>query len=121
MTDGFMGPPWQADWRIDALVTFEALPDKFREVALAARAELVTAKDPYFRGIDADTELPEGMSVRPVRSTDPKGRHVCFFDNGYGWLKYSFVHRTEDPQVVIEEVFWQEADPLPPTPRPAAE
>ncbi|GGZ77620.1 hypothetical protein GCM10010344_50860 [Streptomyces bluensis] len=47
MTDGFMGPPWQADWRLDALATFESLPDHAREMVLAARAELVTAKDPY--------------------------------------------------------------------------
>jgi hypothetical protein len=119
VTDGFMGPPWQADWRIDALVTFEALPDHVREIVLAARAELVTAKDPYFHGIDADAGLPEGMRVAPGRSTDPKGRHICFFDNGNGWLKYSFVRRTEDPQIVVEEVFWQEAEPL--TPPPAEE
>lgn len=55
----------------------------------------------------------------PGRSTDPKGRHVCLFDNGNGWLKYSFVRRTEDPQIVVEEVFWQEAEPL--TPPPAEE
>lgn len=78
MTDGFMGPPWQADWRI--------------------------------------------MRVVPGRSTDPKGRHICLFDNGNGWLKYSFVRRTEDPQIVVEEVFWREADPLEfPTPLPAEE
>nr|WP_107906170.1 hypothetical protein [Streptomyces chartreusis] len=116
MTDGFMGPPWQADWRIDALANFEALPDHVREIALAARAELVTAKDPYFRGIDADAGLPEGMWVVPVRSSDPAGRHACFFDDGNGWLKYGFVRRTEDPQIVVEEVFWQEGDPLTGTP-----
>ena len=122
MTDGFMGPPWQADWRIDALATFEALPDDVREIVLAVRAELVTAKDPYFRGIDAGAGLPEGMRVMPGRSTDPKGRHTCFFDDGHGWLKYSFVRRTEDPQIVVEEIFWQEADPIEfPTPSPAEE
>jgi len=112
VTDGFMGPPWQADWRTDALATFEALPDHAREIVLAARAELVTAKDPYFRGINADAGLPEGMSVMPGRSTEPKGRHLCFFDRGNGWLKYTFVRRTEDPQIMVEEVFWQEPEPL---------
>jgi hypothetical protein len=106
-----MGPPWQADWRIDALVTFEALPDHVREIVLAARAELVTAKDPYFRGIDTDAELPDGMRVMPDQSTVPKGRHLCFFDHGNGWLKYTFVRRTENPQIVIEEVFWQIYEP----------
>ncbi|MEU6540592.1 hypothetical protein [Streptomyces sp. NPDC047000] len=116
MTEGFMGPPWQMDWRTDARVSFEALPDYAREIVLAARAELVTAKDPYFRGIDADAGLPEGMRVVPGRSTDPGGRHICFFDSGYGWLKYSFVRRTEDPQIVVEEFFWQEAEPIAPFP-----
>ncbi|WP_234443143.1 hypothetical protein [Streptomyces cellulosae] len=86
---------------------------------MTARAELVTAKDPYFRGIDADAGLPEGMRLEPGRSTDPKGRHFCVFDNGNGWLKYSFVRRTEDPQIVVEEVFWQEAEPLTPPPAEA--
>jgi hypothetical protein len=34
------------------------------------------------------------------------------FDHGNGWVKYSFVRPTEDPQIVVEEVFWQEAEPL---------
>ncbi|WP_369223570.1 hypothetical protein AB5J52_21970 [Streptomyces sp. R39] len=110
MTDGFMGPPWQTDWRIDAGAAFEALPDHVREMVKVARAELVTAKDPYFRGIDAGSGLPDGMRVMPVRSDDPKGRHVCLFDNIRGWLKYSFVRRTEDPQIVVEELFWLGAE-----------
>lgn len=85
----------------------------------AARAELVTAKDPYFRGIETDGDLPDGIRVRPDRSTDPKGRHVLFFDGGYGWLRYVFVRRTEDPQIVVEEIFWQRVEPS--TPPPAAE
>ncbi|WP_329218676.1 hypothetical protein OG352_20100 [Streptomyces sp. NBC_01485] len=112
MTDGFMGPPWQMDWRVDALAGFEALPDHIREIVLVARGELVTAKDPYFRGIDADAGLPDGVQVIPARSTDPKGRHICLFDNSNGWLKYTFVRRTDGPQIVIEELFWQEADPV---------
>ncbi|MDF3142893.1 MULTISPECIES: hypothetical protein [unclassified Streptomyces] len=109
MTDGFIGPPWQMDWRLDARAGLEELPVHVREMVYAARAELVTAKDPYFRGIETDAELPDGMKVRPDRSTDPKGRHILFFDEGIGWLKYVFVPRTEDPQIVVEEIFWQGA------------
>jgi hypothetical protein len=69
---GSWGPPWQADRRTDALATFEVLPDHAREIVLATRAELVTAKDPYFRGINADAGSLEGMSVMPGRSTEPK-------------------------------------------------
>ncbi|KUL24444.1 hypothetical protein [Streptomyces regalis] len=110
MNDGFMGPPWQMDWRLSALATREALPEQVREMVDAARAELVTAKDPYFRGIETDAHLPDGMQVRPILSSEPKGARALFFDNGNGWLKYSFVRRTEDPQIVVEEIFWQETD-----------
>ena len=84
MTDGFVGPPWQMNWRLSALAALEALPEHAREMIYAARAELVTAKDPYFRDIETDAGLPDGMKVRPDRSTDPKGRHICFFDHGNG-------------------------------------
>ncbi|UUU32893.1 hypothetical protein JIX56_25130 [Streptomyces sp. CA-210063] len=47
------------------------------------------------------------MSVRPLRSNDPKGRRIFFFDDCNGWLIYDFVPRTEDPQIVVDEVFWQ--------------
>ncbi|MFI1768498.1 hypothetical protein ACH41H_41530 [Streptomyces sp. NPDC020800] len=117
MTDGFMGPPWQMDWRSDALGVLEALPEHAREMVYAARAELVTAKDPYFRGIETDACLPDGMRVMPVRSSEPKGARGLFFDHGRGWLKYTFVPRVEDPQIVVEQVFWLGADP--PTAPPA--
>ncbi|MFC4505586.1 MULTISPECIES: hypothetical protein [Streptomyces] len=91
MTEGFMGPPWQMDWRLDALAVLEALPAHVREMVYAARAELVTAKDPY--------------------------RH--FFDEGQGWLKYTFVPRIEDPQIIVEQVFWQGADPVTESPAEA--
>ena len=107
MTDEFMGPPWQMDWRLDALVGRDALPEDARNKVDEARAELVTAKDPYFRGVDADGELPEGMRVEPVRSSDPKGPRILYFDNHRGWLAYTFVPRPEDPQIVVEELFWQ--------------
>ncbi|WP_406437428.1 hypothetical protein OHB00_23955 [Streptomyces sp. NBC_00631] len=118
MTDGFMGPPWQMDWRLDALAALEALPTHVREMVYAVRAELVTAKDPCFRGIESDAGLPEGMKVRPIRSTQPKGAYALYFDHGNGWLKYTFTRRTQDPQILIEEVFWAEFKP-PPPPSPA--
>lgn len=105
--DGFMGPPWQMDWTLKAQATRDALPENVRKMVDAARAELVTAKDPYFRGIDADADLPRGMKVRPVDSSKPKGARVFLFDNGHGWMTYTFIRRTEDPQIVVEEIFWQ--------------
>lgn len=102
-----MGPPWQMDWTLKSQAARDALPERVRKTIDAARAELVTADDPYLRGIDADAGLPEGMSVEPARSSDPKGARILHFDNGHGWLRYTFVRRTEDPQIVVEEVFWQ--------------
>jgi hypothetical protein len=118
VTEEFMGPPWQMDWRLDALAAFDALPDHVREIVAAVRAELVTAKDPYFRGVEADDCLPDGMEVMPIRSTAPKGARALFFDNGHGWLKYTFVPRAEDPQIVVEQVMWLGVEP---TPAPPAE
>ncbi|MFD4763517.1 hypothetical protein ACFWOJ_33130 [Streptomyces sp. NPDC058439] len=108
MTDGgFMGPPWQMDWTLKAQAARDALPEHVRKMVDVARAELVTAKDPYFRGIEADADLPEGVRVQPVRSSDPKGARILFYDNGHGWMIYTFVRRAEDPQVIVEEIFWQ--------------
>lgn len=108
MTDaGFMGPPWQMDWTLKAQAARDALPEHVRKALDAARAELVTAADPYFRGVETDAGLPASMSVEPARSSDPKGPRVLNFDNGHGWLRYVFMQRIEDPQIVVEEVFWQ--------------
>ncbi|MGI5338436.1 hypothetical protein ACQEVS_14040 [Streptomyces sp. CA-181903] len=107
MTEGFMGPPWQLDWTLKAQAARDALPESVRKTIDAARAELVTVDDPYFRGVDVGAALPEGMFVEPARSSDPKGPRVLYFDSGHGWLKYTFVRRTDDPQLVVEEVFWQ--------------
>ncbi|MFF7977652.1 hypothetical protein ACFZDK_00765 [Streptomyces sp. NPDC007901] len=107
MTDAFMGPPWQMDWRLDALVRLEALPEHVQKKVAEARAELVTARDPYFRGIAADAGLAESMHVEPVRSSDPKGPRILYFDNHRGWLIYTFIPRAEDPQITVVEVFWQ--------------
>jgi hypothetical protein len=70
-----------------------------------ARAELVTARDPYFRGVDTDAGLPDGMRVEPAWSSDPKGPRIFYFDHGHGWLTYTFVPRVEDPQIIVEEIF----------------
>jgi hypothetical protein len=32
---------------------------------------------------------------------------LFFFDDGNGWLKYTFVRRSEDPQITVEQLFWQ--------------
>ncbi|WP_203622439.1 hypothetical protein [Streptomyces sp. SID8499] len=47
------------------------------------------------------------MSVGPARSSVPKGPRILYFDNGHGWMRYIFVQRVEDPQIVVEEIFWQ--------------
>lgn len=107
------------DWRLDPLAGRDELPEHVRKLADEVRAELVTAKDPYFLEIDADVDFPKSMCVEPVRSSDPKGPRILYFDNHCGWLVYSFVPRVQDPRLVVYEVFWQEADP--PTPLPAVE
>lgn len=111
MTDDFMGPPWQMDWRLDALAARDALPEHAQKLVDEARAELVTAKDPYFRGIDADGNLPETMYVEPVRSSDPKGPRILYFDYHHGWLVYTFDRRYVDPQILVVEVFWMGSEP----------
>ncbi|MGC0376753.1 hypothetical protein [Streptomyces sp. SAI-229] len=105
--DGFMGPPWQTDWTLKAQAVRDTLPEHVRKTVDAVRAELVTAKDPYFRGIDTDADLPDGMRVRPIQSSVPKGPRIFFFGHGHGWLRYTFIRRVEDPQIIVEEVFWQ--------------
>lgn len=107
MTNDFMGPPWQADWTREAEDNRNALSDEGRDLVDAARAELVTARDPYFRGIDTDRDLPPSMSVEPVQSTRPGGEHVLYFGHGRGWLRYHFTPRATDPQIVIDECFWR--------------
>lgn len=106
-SSGFMGPPWQMDWKLKAQAVRDSLPEHVRKIVDAARAELVTARDPYFRGVDADLDLPDGMKVEPVQSSEPKGAHVILFDSGHGWMIYTFIPRFADPQLIVEEVFWQ--------------
>lgn len=47
------------------------------------------------------------MSVGSARSSVPKGPRFLYFDNGHGWMRYTFVQRVEDLQIVVEEIFWQ--------------
>ncbi|WHM40807.1 hypothetical protein [Streptomyces sp. BPTC-684] len=103
MTDPFMGPPWQADW-VEAARTYrDALPEHVRKKITNGMAELVTARNPYL----PQDELPPGSYLEPARSSRPKGPHILGFDHGRGWLRYTFVRRVEDPQIIVEEIFWQ--------------
>lgn len=117
MTDEFKGPPWQMDWRLDALAGRDALPEHVRRMIDEVRAELVTAKDPYFRGTDTDRDLPGAVHVEPIRSSDAKGPRIVYFDDHHGWLIYTFVRRSADPQILVVEAFWQVHEP--PTATPA--
>ncbi|GGR02861.1 hypothetical protein WEB32_10380 [Streptomyces netropsis] len=47
------------------------------------------------------------IPVEPARSTRRRGPHVLTFDSGRGWARFVFIRRTADPQIVIEELFWQ--------------
>ncbi|MCC9707833.1 hypothetical protein E4N62_22730 [Streptomyces sp. MNU76] len=58
-------------------------------------------------GADADADLPDGVKVEPVLSSDPHGPRVFLFDSGHGWMIYTFIRRVEDPRIIVEEVFWQ--------------
>ena len=80
MTGEFMGPPWQMDWVRSARADRDALPEAVRNLVDEIRAELVTVKDPYFRGIDNRPDLPAGCWVEPSRSTVPEGAHIACFD-----------------------------------------
>ncbi|MFB7170017.1 hypothetical protein ACFCYM_04180 [Streptomyces sp. NPDC056254] len=103
----FMGPPWQMDWVDTARTTRDSLPKPVRDLIDGIRAELVTTEDPYFRGLDNIPDLPPGCRIAPLRSTVPNGLYVCYFDHGRGWIHYTFTRRTADPQIIVEEVFWQ--------------
>lgn len=98
MTDGFMGPPWQLDWTEGARTYRDSLPLEIREQVHDVAITLVTAKNPL---------QPEDLQHEPARSTRPKGPHIVYFDSGRGWLRYTFVARMTDPQIVVEEMFWQ--------------
>ncbi|MFJ5220532.1 hypothetical protein ACIP98_38360 [Streptomyces sp. NPDC088354] len=97
MTDDLPQPLWQMEWTAEARQEFDAMPADGRQLVLAACAELITAPDPYYRGIDADACLPHWVTVRPPASTNPGGR---------GWLIYTFIHRHVEPQITITDAFW---------------
>ncbi|MER7960213.1 hypothetical protein [Streptomyces sp. NPDC096030] len=70
---------------------------------LSARAELITAEDPYYRGIDADVSLPHWITVRPLASTSPSGPHIADLAGGRGWLIFTFIRRHADPQITVTD------------------
>ncbi|MEV7420045.1 hypothetical protein [Streptomyces sp. NPDC089919] len=45
--------------------------------------------------------------MEPVRSTAPRGPHLAYFDNHRGWVLFTFLPRVAEPQIVVEEIFWQ--------------
>ncbi|MEU5812031.1 hypothetical protein [Streptomyces sp. NPDC047718] len=106
MTDDLPGPPWQMDWTVEARQDFEAMPADGKQLVLAARAELITAPDPYYRGIDADACLPHWITVRPLASTRPGGSHIADLAGGRGWLVFTFIRRHAEPQITVTDVFW---------------
>ncbi|MEU6215586.1 hypothetical protein ABZ891_37555 [Streptomyces sp. NPDC047023] len=106
MTDEPPLPPWKMDWTAEALQHFENMPDEGRKLVLSARAELITAQDPYYRGIDADVFLPHWIIVRPLASTNPGGPHIADLAGGRGWLIFTFIRRRADPQITVTDAFW---------------
>ncbi|WP_329157485.1 hypothetical protein OHA63_19015 [Streptomyces anulatus] len=71
------------DWTKQAQHDFQDMPAEASDLVMSARAELITAEDPYFRGIDADASLPA-----------LNGRLICAF-------KRHHAH----PRIVVTEVF----------------
>ncbi|MFC8914803.1 hypothetical protein ACGF5F_34420 [Streptomyces sp. NPDC047821] len=106
MTDDPPLPPWQMDWTAEARRVFDAMPADARRLVLAARAELVTAPDPYYRGIDTDASLPHWITVRPLASTSPGGPHIADLAGGRGWMIYTFIRRHAEPQITVTDAFW---------------
>jgi hypothetical protein len=106
VTDGPPLPPWQMDWTTEARQEFDLMPPEGQQLILAARAELVTATDPYYRGIDADVSLPHWITVRPLASTSPGGPHIADLAGGRGWLIYTFIRRHAEPQITVTDAFW---------------
>ncbi|MFH8887153.1 hypothetical protein [Streptomyces sp. NPDC017949] len=94
------------DWTKQADQDFRSMPAEAVELIMSARAELITAEDPYFRGVDADVGLPHWMTVRPLASTRPGGSHIVDLAGGRGWLIYTFMRRHAEPQIVVTEAFW---------------
>ncbi|MEV8529501.1 hypothetical protein AB0451_36165 [Streptomyces sp. NPDC052000] len=94
------------DWTSEARQELDLMPPDGQQLILAARAELVTATDPYYRGIDADVSLPHWITVRPLASTSPGGPHIADRAGGRGWLIYTFICRHAEPQITVTDAFW---------------
>ncbi|MFE9221158.1 hypothetical protein ACFYN3_33110 [Streptomyces lavendulae] len=45
--------------------------------------------------------------MEPARSTVPRGPHIAYFDSNRGWIRFTFLPRVAEPQIVVEEIFWQ--------------
>ncbi|MEU9037362.1 hypothetical protein AB0D45_21020 [Streptomyces sp. NPDC048352] len=106
MTDEPPAPPWQMDWTSEAREEFDGMPADGKQLVMAARAELITAPDPYYRGIDTDSGLPHWITVRPLASTSPGGPHIADLAGGRGWLVFTFIRRHADPQITVTDAFW---------------
>ncbi|MFG2298880.1 hypothetical protein [Streptomyces sp. NPDC048603] len=96
MSEEFTGPPWAVDYTQDAEKYRLSLADGPREALREAVFELLTARHPY-----------RGDHVEPARSTAPRGPHISYFDSNRGWLRFVFLPRVAEPQIVVEEIFWQ--------------
>ncbi|WP_405711670.1 hypothetical protein OG264_22330 [Streptomyces xanthophaeus] len=96
MSEEFTGPPWAVDCTQDAEKYRLALAGPPREALWEALFELRTARNPY-----------RGDNVEPARSTVPRGPHIAYFDNNRGWIRFTFLARVAEPQIVVEEIFWQ--------------
>ncbi|MFF7183172.1 hypothetical protein [Streptomyces sp. NPDC008121] len=68
------------------------MPADGRQLVLAVRAELITAVDPDYRGIDADAHLPHWINVRPLTPTSPGGEHIADLAGGRGRLAHLHLH-----------------------------
>lgn len=76
MTNELPRPPWQMDWTAEALHAFESMPQDGKQLVLSARAELVTATDPYYQGIDR--RIPAALDHCPPSGLDqPRRRAHC--------------------------------------------
>ncbi|MFJ3878542.1 hypothetical protein ACIPW5_13895 [Streptomyces sp. NPDC090077] len=96
MSEEFTGPPWAVDYTQDADKYRLSLSDEVREALRETVFELLTARHPY-----------RGDGVEPARSTVPRGPHIAYFDSNRGWVRFTFLPRVAEPQIVVEELFWQ--------------